>query len=194
VVQSSKKKKTSKHGKSSRIKKTLKSVNKDQIFDHDEIKKLSRLMEENEIGEIEWSKNGESFRLRALSSFLTSQSQPFIFPDQNQMSEIKFQKVDQPNPTDEKLSTPLNAEKALSNQKKVLSPFVGTFYRAPAPDAENYVEVGHAVKPGDVLCIVEAMKLMNEIEAEISGKVVSVLVESGEPVEFGEPLFIIETK
>ncbi len=80
-----------------------------------------------------------------------------------------------------------------ANQKKVLSPFVGTFYRKPSPDASSYVTEGQSVKPGDTLCIIEAMKLMNEIEAEFPGKIVSILVENGQPVEFGEPLFIIET-
>jgi acetyl-CoA carboxylase biotin carboxyl carrier protein len=77
--------------------------------------------------------------------------------------------------------------------KKVLSPFVGTFYRAPSPTSAPYVEVGKRVSPGDSLCIVEAMKLMNEIEADFAGRVIQVLVENGQPVEFGEPLFVIDT-
>ena len=85
------------------------------------------------------------------------------------------------------------ASKPASNQKQVVSPFVGTFYIAPSPGADPYVREGQVVKRGDVLCIVEAMKLMNEIEAENSGKIVSILVENGQPVEFGEPLFVIET-
>ncbi|MBI3541976.1 MAG: acetyl-CoA carboxylase biotin carboxyl carrier protein [Deltaproteobacteria bacterium] len=75
---------------------------------------------------------------------------------------------------------------------KVLSPFVGTFYRAPSPEADAYVKDGQMVKKGDVLCIVEAMKLMNEIESEVNGKIVSVLAENGQPVEYGEPLFLID--
>ncbi len=78
----------------------------------------------------------------------------------------------------------------LSNAQK--SPMVGTFYRAPGPNAASFVEVGQQVKAGDTLCIIEAMKLMNEIEAEKSGTVKEILVENGTPVEFGEPLFIIE--
>ncbi len=74
----------------------------------------------------------------------------------------------------------------------VTSPIVGTFYRASAPDADPYVEEGSLVKKGQVLCIVEAMKLMNEIEAEADGKVMKVLVESTTPVEFGQPLFLID--
>lgn len=77
--------------------------------------------------------------------------------------------------------------------KTVLSPFVGIFYRSPRPKAELYVKEGQIVKKGQVLCIVEAMKLMNEIEAEFPGKLISTLVENGQPVEFGEPLFVIDT-
>ena len=69
---------------------------------------------------------------------------------------------------------------------------VGTFYHAPSPDAAAYVELGQQVKVGQPVCIIEAMKLMNEIEAEIDGKIVQILVENGQPVEFGQPLFIIE--
>ncbi|MDO5357198.1 MAG: acetyl-CoA carboxylase biotin carboxyl carrier protein [Conchiformibius sp.] len=72
------------------------------------------------------------------------------------------------------------------------SPMVGTFYRAPSPSSPAFVEVGQTVKAGDTLCIIEAMKLMNEIEAEKSGVIKEILVENGQPVEFGEPLFIIE--
>jgi acetyl-CoA carboxylase biotin carboxyl carrier protein len=73
----------------------------------------------------------------------------------------------------------------------VKSPMVGTFYRSPSPGADSFVEVGQAVKAGDTLCIIEAMKLLNEIEADASGVIKEILVENGQPVEFGEPLFII---
>ena len=75
----------------------------------------------------------------------------------------------------------------------VTSPFVGTFYRAPSPDGDPFVDVGDAIAPGQVLCIVEAMKLMNEIEAEVAGTIVEILVENGKPVEYGDRLFRIET-
>lgn len=74
----------------------------------------------------------------------------------------------------------------------IRSPMVGTFYRAPAPDAAPYVEIGDAVKPGQVVCIIEAMKLMNEIESEVSGKIVDILVKNEEPIEFEQELFLIE--
>ena len=86
------------------------------------------------------------------------------------------------------------AKSALApNQKQIPSPFGGTCYRSSSPSSEPYAKEGQRVKKGQTLCIVEAMKLMNEIECEFDGKIVSVLVENGQPVEFGEPLFIIET-
>lgn len=74
----------------------------------------------------------------------------------------------------------------------VKSPMVGTFYRSPSPGSAAFIELGQAVKPGDTLCIIEAMKLLNEIEAEVGGTVKQILVENGQPVEYGQPLFIIE--
>lgn len=85
----------------------------------------------------------------------------------------------------------LASSQASSKHKQMTSPFVGTFYRSASPTSEPYVKEGQRVKKGDVLCIVEAMKLMNEIESELSGTIVSVLIENGQPVEFGEPLFEI---
>jgi acetyl-CoA carboxylase biotin carboxyl carrier protein len=73
----------------------------------------------------------------------------------------------------------------------VKAPMVGTFYRSPSPDAKPFVEVGQAIKEGDTICIIEAMKLMNEIEADASGTVKAILVENGQPVEYGQPLFIL---
>ena len=74
----------------------------------------------------------------------------------------------------------------------VKSPMVGTFYRSPSPGAAAFVELGQAVKPGDTLCIIEAMKLLNEIEAEVGGVLKEILVENGQPVEYGQPLFVID--
>ena len=74
----------------------------------------------------------------------------------------------------------------------VKSPMVGTFYRSPSPGASSFVELGQSVKPGDTLCIIEAMKLLNEIEAEVGGTVKEILVDNGQPVEYGQPLFIID--
>lgn len=85
-----------------------------------------------------------------------------------------------------------SVEPVQDNSHIIKSPIVGTFYRAPAPDADPYVQAGDSVSTGSVLCIVEAMKLMNEIESDISGKILQILVEDGTPVEFNQPLFRIE--
>jgi acetyl-CoA carboxylase biotin carboxyl carrier protein len=86
------------------------------------------------------------------------------------------------------------AEKAVDESKLhvIKSPMIGTFYRAPGPDKPNFVNVGDEVKPGKTICIIEAMKLFNEIEADISGKIVKVLVENASPVEYDQPLFLVE--
>jgi acetyl-CoA carboxylase biotin carboxyl carrier protein len=83
-------------------------------------------------------------------------------------------------------------EEKKDNLHEIHSPIVGTFYRAPAPDADPYVQVGDSISSGSVLCIVEAMKLMNEIESDVNGKIVKILVENGKPVEYNQPLFLIQ--
>lgn len=89
---------------------------------------------------------------------------------------------------------PVSMEEDASGLVTITSPIVGTFYRSPSPDADPYVEEGDVVKKGQVLCIVEAMKLMNEIESETDGRIVKVLAESTKPVEYGQPLFLIDPK
>ncbi len=94
----------------------------------------------------------------------------------------------------EKLLPP--AEEIETEEEKlhvIKSPLVGTFYRAPAPGAPPFVEEGDIVSPGQVLCIIEALKVMNEIESDVKGKIVKILVENGQPVEYGQPLFLIDT-
>ena len=83
-------------------------------------------------------------------------------------------------------------EKATTNLLEIKSPMVGTFYRTPSPEAAPFVDINQSIAAGEVVCIIEAMKLMNEIKSEVKGKIKEVLVESGDPVEFGQPLFLIE--
>lgn len=92
----------------------------------------------------------------------------------------------------EVLASEVKAPVAASNLLEITAPMVGTFYHAPAPDAPAYVEPGTKVKPGDTLCIIEAMKLMNELECEISGTIAEVCVENAQPVEFGQVLFRVD--
>lgn len=125
-----------------------------------------------------------------------------ISKNSNQAPQVHFQPVadygrqssglQQFNPSVEQKPI-ATTEQTKSNLHEIKSPIVGTFYRAPAPDADPYIQVGDMVSAGSVLCIVEAMKLMNEIESDINGKVVKILVENATPVEYNQPLFLIET-
>jgi len=89
-------------------------------------------------------------------------------------------------------ATPGASEKDNSKYITIKSPIIGTFYRKPAPDKPNFVEVGKEIKQGDVLCVIEAMKLFNDIESEVSGKIVKILVDDSSPVEFDQPLFLVD--
>ncbi len=97
-----------------------------------------------------------------------------------------------PSPVTTKKEPEKKEDVSKKNLLAIRSPIVGTFYRAPAPDAPPYVEVGDIVKPGQVVCIVEAMKLMNEIESDVAGKIVQILVKNEEPVEYNQELFLVE--
>ena len=94
---------------------------------------------------------------------------------------------------EQKLDNTISARDLDQALKTITSPMVGTFYRAPAPDEQPYISVGDVVMPGQTVCIIEAMKIMNEIQSEVQGKVVEILVDNAEPVEYGQPLFILET-
>ena len=148
------------------------------------LKKLIDLVEESGIAEIEVTEGEEKVRItRSLAA-----SQP-VYAAAPAVAAA-------PAPA-AVAAAPVAAEGAPAAPARDLSkaqtsPMVGTFYRAPGPNAPVFVEVGQSVNAGDTLCIIEAMKLMNEIEAERSGVVKEILVENGQPVEFGEPLFIIE--
>ena len=91
-------------------------------------------------------------------------------------------------------AAPAAAATSSAKTHEVKSPIVGTFYRSPAPDADPYIQIGQQVSTGTTLCIIEAMKLMNEIESDASGKIVKILVENGHPVEYGQPLFVLEVE
>ena len=145
------------------------------------LKKLIDLVEESGIAEIEVTEGEEKVRITRATA-----TQP-VFAAPAAIAPVAAAPV-AAAPAPAVSAAP--AVRDLSNAQK--SPMVGTFYRAPGPNASAFVEVGQQVKAGDTLCIIEAMKLMNEIEAEKSGTVKEILVENGTPVEFGEPLFIIE--
>lgn len=142
------------------------------------IKKLIELLEESGVAEIEIREGEESVRI---SRGAIASAMPYAAP----------QAAPQP------MSAPAQAAPAASDPEPVSgttinSPMVGTFYRASSPTAKAFVDVGTSVQKGDTLCIIEAMKMFNQIEAEVSGTVKAILVENGQPVEFDQPLFIIE--
>lgn len=148
------------------------------------IKKLVKLIESSEVTDLEIEENGT--RIRVAKKVRVSQMAAHTLspvPVQAQSAQSETAKTPESKKEDEEAS---------SSYHEIRSPIVGTFYRAPAPDADAYVQVGDTVSPGSVLCIVEAMKLMNEIESDTSGKIVKILVENGKPVEYNQPLFLIQ--
>ena len=145
-----------------------------------EIKEMINLMNENDLVELEIEKDGMRIRLRKMASGTTEVFTGPITTEQDRISKETAARTAEEN------------EKATVKTLEIKTPMVGTFYRAPSPEAPPYVEVNQIVEPGQVICVIEAMKLMNEIKSEIKGKVLEVLVDNAEPVEFGQPLFIFE--
>jgi acetyl-CoA carboxylase biotin carboxyl carrier protein len=146
------------------------------------LKKLIDLVQESGIGEIEITEGEEKVRISRQST-----SPPMI------MASPGMQPMGMPMATGpagaQAPAAPVPAE---PKGHALKSPMVGTFYRAPSPGAPSFVEVGQSVSKGQTLCIIEAMKLLNEIESDVSGTVKAILVENGQPVEYGQPLFLIE--
>ncbi len=148
----------------------------------EEIIGLIRLVEESKINELEIWEGRRKIRISKGHTNSGGTSTGAV-----QIVQHAVEPAPQPAP-----SAPTSAPKLAPNLKEITSPMVGTFYRAPAPDADPFVDAGHAVEVGQTVCIVEAMKLMNEIGSDVRGIVRQVLVENGQPVEFGQPLFLVE--
>jgi acetyl-CoA carboxylase biotin carboxyl carrier protein len=150
------------------------------------IRKLVKLVDTSEITDLEIEESGTRIKIakKIRGGQIISQpqfvstSQPASQQDSNVQTE------------EQKISV---KDEKKDNVHEIRSPIVGTFYRAPAPDADPYIQVGDTVASGSVLCIVEAMKLMNEIESDVNGKIIKILVENGKPVEYNQPLFLIES-
>ena len=149
------------------------------------IKKLVKIFNASDISELEVEKDGVRIKICKQIENVTI---PFV-------PQVANQNISQPAVETSKIEVETNAnvqEKTI-NLHEIHSPIVGTFYIAPAPDADPYVKVGDTVSKGSVLCIVEAMKLMNEIESDVNGKIIKIIVDNGNPVEYNQPLFLIET-
>jgi acetyl-CoA carboxylase biotin carboxyl carrier protein len=152
------------------------------MMDIRKVKKLIELLEESGISEIEISEGEESVRISrypkpgAVATTVAAPAAPAASPAAPALAAAAASAA-APTPT---------------RGQQVTAPMVGTFYSGPAPGAKPFVEIGTEVKAGDTLCVIEAMKMMNQIESEYTGRVVSILVENGNPVEFGQTLFVIE--
>ena len=145
-----------------------------------EIEEIIKLMNENKLGEIEIEKNGLKVRLKKEDNQIKQ-----VIQD----TAVNYQPAQGSNQTAQEAA---KEQEPLRKLIEIKAPMVGTFYRAPAPDAEPFIEIGQEIKEEDTLCIIEAMKLMNEIKCETAGRVVEILVESGHPVEFGQTIILLE--
>lgn len=151
------------------------------------IKKIIKLVENSAIDELELEEEGTKIKVarnRNSGIFVQAPNSAHMTVPQAVPSQLP--------PAAESANLASSGVPSGSKYHEVRSPIVGTFYRAPSPDAEPYVEIGQAVQVGSVMCIVEAMKLMNEIESDCSGTVVNVIAENGKPVEYNQVLFLIE--
>ena len=146
-----------------------------------EIKEMINLMNENGLIELEIEKDGMRVRLKKTGPGMEASAGGAIVMEKTVTS-----------PVQSKEEATEQSEKVSTNTVEIKAPMVGTFYRAPSPESPPYVEIGQAIEPGQVICIIEAMKLMNEIKSEIKGKILEILVDNTEPVEFGQPMFLIE--
>ncbi len=163
-----------------------------------DIKELVKMLDGTDIAEFNFECEGTRLTIKKSSAnnqtqIIPSYHQAVALPlNQPQVALANQAPVVQNVPAAVETTVETNDEGLATNQVMVSAPMVGTFYRSSSPDAEPYIQVGQNVEVGQVLCIIEAMKLMNEIEAEWRGKVVNIMVENAQAVEYGQPLFIIE--
>lgn len=164
----------------------------------DEVKELIAIFEKSDMGEMEIKLDGDSVRLGRNASFSVSNSEKettkTVIAGSNNDSvttiennSAAFEDTTQDKAFEENLKSDVE-----DDAKTVMAPIVGTYYQSQAPDKPPFVKVGDTIAKGDVVCIIEAMKFMNEVVSEVSGKIIEVLVEDGEFVEFGQPLFRVE--
>lgn len=165
-----------------------------------EIKQLVEIVEKSTITELEVSRWGRKVRIRKYSSdgsavpnFSYPPPGPYVVPAVPP-APIQIAEKPEAKPAPVPVVETVMPARKPENEKitQIKAPMVGTFYGSPAPDSDPYVKENDAISPGKVLCIIEAMKLMNEIESEVSGKIIEILVQNGQPVEYNQPLFRVE--
>ncbi|MDE2784998.1 MAG: acetyl-CoA carboxylase biotin carboxyl carrier protein [Gemmatimonadota bacterium] len=160
------------------------------MIDIELLQALVRLVDESSLDSLEIERGATRIRLAKSPSGVAV---PQTFPGVASLPAEAAQSA--PSPGSEPVSPPQSAsapEPPAANLVEVTSPMVGTFYRAPSPEAEPYVEVGTSVAAGDVLCVIEAMKLMNELECEVAGRIVEICADNAEPVDYGQLLFRVD--
>ncbi len=153
------------------------------------LRRLLRIFDESSATELSIEEEGVALHMSKTQPAGAAMPQPtYVMGTPQHMPALQAAPVASEAPA----AAPVAAAPAADAGHKVLSPIVGTFYRAPSPDADSFVQVGQHVNAGETLCIVEAMKLMNEIESDVTGTIVKILVENGQPVEYNQPMFIIK--
>lgn len=157
-------------------------------IDLKQLKELMKTLQQFDMAELEVEYKGERIRLRRSEQHVAGTFMPASLPAQSLNTSASNTSA---SLAAEKAATSAAPAKSRDGLVAITSPFVGTFYRSPSPDSASFVEVGTQIKKGKVLCIVEAMKLMNEIESDISGTIEEILVENGKPVEYGAELFLV---
>ncbi|GBF11033.1 acetyl-CoA carboxylase biotin carboxyl carrier protein [Tepidibacillus infernus] len=170
------------------------------MFKIHELRELIKLIDQSSIQEFELEVEGSKLSMKKRGEepvFITAQPQvqaPVALQQPTPTPQVVKEKVEPETKANASVVETVPAKVEDKNLHKINSPMVGTFYKAPAPDADPYVKVGDKVNEKTIVCIVEAMKLMNEIEAEVKGEIVEVLVENGQLVEYGQPLFLVKVE
>jgi len=154
------------------------------------IKKLIELLEESGIAEIEIKEGEEAVRI----SRMPAAGAAPVYPQYAQVAALPMAMSPQLEAPAKAAApaTEVTVAKPKPNEHVITAPMVGTFYASPSPGAKAFIEIGDEIKVGQVLCIIEAMKMMNQIESDKAGKVTSIMARNGDPVEFGQPLFVVE--
>ena len=155
------------------------------------IKKLIELLEESGIAEIEIKEGEEAVRISRMPAASSAPSYPQYAQVAMPMPMAMSPQLEAPAKTAAPV-TEVSVTKPKPNEHVITAPMVGTFYASPSPGAKAFIEIGDEIKVGQVLCIIEAMKMMNQIESDKAGKVTSIMARNGDPVEFGQPLFVVE--
>lgn len=155
-----------------------------------EIKEMINLMNDNNLTELEIEKDNMKIRLKKGSSGeITMEG---VSPKIISAPSVNIPTTTMPPVSAQSLKEAQTLKQAGAKTVEIKAPMVGTFYRTPSPESPPFVEINQTIEVGSVVCIIEAMKLMNEIKAEIKGKIIDILIDNAEPVEFGQPLFLIE--